>query len=130
MTPSTRTKFCKFCGNPSGTRSYCSISHKHKWLRRNSKKVILNQAYLTLRSYYFYGKTKDKRNKYARAREHGVLLNFSYCLSCNEIMPFVLVEHHIFKRKDSDFSITLCWNCHRLVHKLPKYLYKKIEENI
>lgn len=34
------------------------------------------------------------------------------CLYCGEINPFMLNNHHIFGRKNSDFTITLCENCH------------------
>ncbi len=36
------------------------------------------------------------------------------CLICKEINPFFHEEDHVFGRKNSDFVITLCSNCHRL----------------
>lgn len=37
------------------------------------------------------------------------------CIRCGEYYPFVLENHHIFKK--SKFQITLCANCHALMDR-------------
>jgi len=56
---------------------------------------------------------------------YGYLNGDGCCLYCGEINPFMLNNHHIFGRKNNDFTITLCENHHAaFTRRLPLVLEK------
>ena len=59
---------------------------------------------------------KERRqwNEYMKLymKIYGYLKGDGCCLYCGEINPFMLNNHHIFGRKNSDFTITLCEDHH------------------
>lgn len=59
-------------------------------------------------------KTLEERRADARIgmRLHAYLQGNGCCLYCGETNPFTLNNHHIYGRKTSDFTITLCENHH------------------
>jgi len=89
------------------------IEHATEWKKRNRSKYNQTQRLWM----WLYAK------KYAKGL--GFLCGTGICVFCGEENPFLLENHHVFGR-DSDLIISLCANCHHMLHNsAPRKMLKE-----
>lgn len=106
-----------------------------KWREENKEKWLKNQKEYRLKSidklrsyakqYYYEHKDNRKRNRTIENINYLIekySKSFGQCFICDEILLPILEEHHIFGRKISNFTITLCPSHHRLAQIFPDIL--------
>lgn len=104
-----------------------------QWKEKNPERYAHNQT-------AYRKKNKERivqvRKKYYLRNREAKLLDrliyrfksntMGFCLMCGELNLIVLEDHHIFGRKISDTTITLCANHHRVATKLPMFAASRI----
>ena len=58
----------------------------------------------------------DRAKRGERSVRDKAIKSSGMCLFCNEIDWRVLVQHHVFGKRIDSFTITLCANCHAILH--------------
>jgi predicted transcriptional regulator len=125
-----RVNICAECGKkfvPSKRhwhQKFCSRRCCNAWLRK-AKPEYLEQLYECHKKWY-----RKKRNEIKIQRflygfrntkgvgRRGYLRSEGCCIICGELNPLSLEEEHVFGRENSDFTVTLCANCHRIRHSV------------
>lgn len=60
--------------------------------------------------------------------QRGYLYGTGICLVCGELNPLLLLNHHIFGRKNTDDVVSLCANCHTLHRYYPMTIWPQLRE--
>lgn len=143
-------KKCSLCGklkelskfhlnkrHKHGVHSKCKQCRKKEYyanheenLKRFCRNYAINRERIRERQREYRYRDPLKKMYYDRManflwgnqRGSGYLRGQGICLHCDELNPFLLENHHIFGRKVSDFTISMCANCHILSKRYPAML--------
>ena len=97
-TKDRRRTICKTCLSRIKKEKYTYVQGPQKHYTPQEKRTRKNEQ---LKKYFkTYGRTLR------------LVAGDGCCLYCGEINPFMLNDHHIWGRKNSDFTITLCEDHH------------------
>lgn len=66
---------------------------------------------------------------YGRGAQGGYLYGTGMCLACGELNPFLMENHHLFGRKNTDDTVSLCSDCHTLKRYYPLTLWPQARED-
>lgn len=109
-------------GGYSGTKEEINQKQRDYYTRNRDKIIAKNNLWKDKHPERVKSWRRERylRNQDKEIRESGErqlmesLIERDCCVCCLETNPFVLERHHPFK--GSQFKITLCAKCHRLIH--------------
>ena len=78
--------------------------------------LINSEGALTSSHIDCYHYKKDSKITVENRRYKAAIGGAGMCLSCGELDLRALQTHHVFGKKYDPFVITLCANCHQILH--------------